>query len=104
MLPVGFFGASGGLKTTVCGRVVVVGARRDTVEHLLAPIAPHQTVVSSVASILERQFSTIAGVTFDGLQVAALTGGAARGPRFAELVPVSAAAAVRDADPAPSVN
>jgi len=54
--------------------------------------------------LLEAGALLIARVTFDGLQVAALTGGAARGPRFAELVPVSAAAAARDADPAPGVN
>jgi hypothetical protein len=39
----------------------------------------------------------VASVSFDGLQVAALTGGAARDPRFADLVAVRAEAAVHDA-------
>lgn len=39
----------------------------------------------------------IASVSFDGLQVAALTGGAARELRLAELVRVSARAVARDA-------
>jgi hypothetical protein len=46
----------------------------------------------------------IASVTFDGLQVPAITGGAARGARLAELVKVSARAVARDAEPEPSVN
>ena len=40
----------------------------------------------------------VANVSFDGLQVAALTGGAARDVRLADLVPVDAT------EPEPSVN
>jgi hypothetical protein len=42
----------------------------------------------------------IASVSFDGLQVPALTGGAARDLRLADLVAVSPHAAARDAEPA----
>jgi hypothetical protein len=54
--------------------------------------------------LLDAGALLIASVSFDGLQVAALTGGAARDVRFAELVPVSARAVARDAEPEPSVN
>jgi hypothetical protein len=54
--------------------------------------------------LLDAGALLIASVTFDGLQVAALTGGAARGTSLAELLPVSARAVVRDAEPEPSVN
>lgn len=54
--------------------------------------------------LLDAGALLIASVSFDGLQVAALTGGAARDVRFAELVPVSARAMARDAEPEPSVN
>jgi hypothetical protein len=54
--------------------------------------------------LLDAGALLIASVSFDGLQVAALTGGAARNVRTAELVPVSARAVARDAEPEPSVN
>jgi hypothetical protein len=54
--------------------------------------------------LLEAGALLIASVSFDGLQVAALTGGAARDPRLADLVSVPAATAARDAEPVPSVN
>ena len=50
--------------------------------------------------LLDAGALLVASVSFDGLQVAALTGGAARDPRFADLVAVSPAAAARDAEPA----
>ncbi|WP_420125768.1 hypothetical protein [Longimicrobium sp.] len=54
--------------------------------------------------LLDAGALLIARVSFDGLQVAALTGGAARDVRMAELVKVSARAVARDAEPEPSVN
>jgi hypothetical protein len=54
--------------------------------------------------LLDAGALLIASVSFDGLQVAALTGGTARDARLADLVPVRAAAAARDAEPVPSVN
>jgi hypothetical protein len=54
--------------------------------------------------LLDAGALLIASVSFDGLQVAALTGGAARDVRFADLLPVSARAVARDAEPEPSVN
>ncbi len=54
--------------------------------------------------LLDAGALLVAAVTFDGLQVPALTGGAARNVRLADLVPVSARAAARDAEPVPSVN
>ena len=54
--------------------------------------------------LLDAGALLIASVSFDGLQVAALTGGAARDVRMAELVKLSARAVARDAEPEPSVN
>lgn len=54
--------------------------------------------------LLDAGALLVASVSFDGLQVAALTGGAARDVRLAELVPVSPRAVARDAEPEPSVN
>lgn len=54
--------------------------------------------------LLEAGALLIASVSFDGLPVAALTGGTARDPRRADPVPMRGAAAARDAEPVPSVN
>lgn len=50
--------------------------------------------------LVEAGALLVASVSFDGLQVAALTGGAARDPRFADLVSVPAEAVARNAEPA----
>jgi hypothetical protein len=54
--------------------------------------------------LLDAGALLVANVTFDGLQVPALTGGAARGARLAQLVAVSARDVALDAEPEPSVN
>ena len=65
-------------------------------------VAAHHTPAER--RLLDAGALLIASVSFDGLQVPALTGGAARDVRLAELVPVSAGAVARDAEPEPSVN
>ena len=54
--------------------------------------------------LLQAGALRVASVTFDGAQVAALTGGGARDVRFAELLPVPARAAARAAEPPPGIN
>lgn len=66
--------------------------------HVAAPHTPAERRLLEAGALL------VASVSFDGAQVAALTGGAARDVRLAELVPVPARAVVRDAEPEPSVN
>ena len=65
-------------------------------------VAAHHTPAER--RLLDAGALLIASVSVDGLQVAALTGGAARDLRLAELVPVPAHTVARDADPEPSVN
>jgi hypothetical protein len=54
--------------------------------------------------LLDNGALLVASVSFDGLQVPALTGGAARDGRLAELVRVSARTDAWDAEPEPSAN
>jgi len=54
--------------------------------------------------LLDAGALLIASITFDGLQVPALTGGAARDARLAELVAVAAHDVAWDPEPEPSVN
>ena len=56
--------------------------------------APH---TPAERHLLEAGAVLVAAVTFDGNQVPALTGGAARDVRLADLVPVALHAAVREA-------
>ena len=65
-------------------------------------VAAHDTAAER--RLLDAGALLIASVSFDGVQVPALTGGAARDVRLAELVAVSARAVARDAEPEPSVN
>jgi hypothetical protein len=58
--------------------------------------APH---TPAHRALLDAGALLVASVSFDGLQVPAMTGGAARDVHLADLVPLSVRAAARDPEP-----